>query len=440
MIQLTVDGVGKVYGPRRAPLRRMFDLLFGHANTAVSNAPSALTDVTFQVEAGEVLGILGRNGSGKSTLLQILSGILPATSGTVEVTGRIAALLELGAGFNPDFTGRENVFLNAAILGLSRTQTVERLPDILAFADIGEYIDRPVKQYSSGMFVRLAFAVATAVDPDVLIIDEALAVGDVQFQSKCFRRFDQLKKAGKTILLVTHATEHVVRHCTRAILIDKGRLISQGDPRDIANQYIDLVLGGGGAPPAPTGPTEEVAALERESVQAHIGDQTLVEDRPGYCRSEYRWGGGGGRVLDIRLSRPGESPHCLVFRPGEPFCLYVRVKFESVVREPVIGFFVKTPDGVTVYGTNTFNTNTDLADVGVTPGAECLVRFECTMHLGAGPYLLSVGLAQRREGEVVPIDRRYDVLQFEVHDDSGAVGLAALHAMATVLGNPDASR
>lgn len=204
----------------------------------------ALKDVSFEIYRGEVIGILGRNGSGKSTLLQIICGIMQPTEGEVEVRGRISALLELGAGFNPEFTGRENVILNGSIMGISRQEMLLRLPVIEAFADIGEFFDQPVKTYSSGMFVRVAFAAAIHVDPDILIVDEALSVGDVRFQHKCFQTLVEFQKRKKTILLVTHSTEVIVKHCDRAILLDGGVILKDGAPNNVVDSYLELMFTG----------------------------------------------------------------------------------------------------------------------------------------------------------------------------------------------------
>ena len=203
----------------------------------------ALQDVSFEVKKGETAGIIGRNGSGKSTLLQMICGTLSPTSGSVETRGRIAALLELGSGFNPEFTGRENVYMNAAVLGLSKQEMEVRFDDIVAFADIGQFVDQPVKTYSSGMVVRLAFAVQSQIDPDILVVDEALSVGDAKFQAKCFERLRQLKENGTSILLVTHSSDQIVTHCSTAILLNSGRQIETGEPKHVVNRYMDLLFG-----------------------------------------------------------------------------------------------------------------------------------------------------------------------------------------------------
>jgi lipopolysaccharide transport system ATP-binding protein len=440
-----VDGLGKVYRVYARPRDRLLKVLVPKA-VAAPQTFTALHDVSFRVSPGEVVGILGRNGSGKSTLLQILAGTLQATSGSARVRGRVAALLELGAGFNPEFSGMENLRLNAGVLGLSRVEVERQVARIVSFADIGTFVHQPVRTYSSGMYVRLAFAVAACVDPDVLIVDEALAVGDVQFQSKCFRRFDELVRQGKTILLVTHSTEQVVRHCTRAILLEGGRLLEDGEPRSVANRYLDLVMGGGARSSSSVTTTrvpdsaadadelpEAVSGISNEITRA---DLCTLEQRAGYARSEYRWGVGGGRVLDVALYGTNDRQHRVQFRSGERISIVVRVGFDEPMEPPIIGFFVKTPDGVTVYGSNTLNTGVFPEAVSAVPAPELVVRFECELHLGSGSYLLSTGLAVRRNAEIVPIDRRFDCLQFEVSNLTNAVGLADLHARCVQLEGP----
>ena len=249
-VAIRVSGLSKCFQLYDSPGHLLKQLLVGRVARLVGRTPPqyfrefwALKGLDFTVRRGETVGIVGRNGAGKSTLLQILCGTLTPTDGHVEIRGRVAALLELGAGFNPEFSGRENVYLNGAILGVSREEIARRFADIEAFADIGEFIDRPVKSYSSGMYVRLAFAVSACIDPDVLIVDEALAVGDAKFQAKCFRRFEELVSRGTTILLVTHSTEQITRHCDRAILLEGGVVHQEGPPRDVANTYLDLLFG-----------------------------------------------------------------------------------------------------------------------------------------------------------------------------------------------------
>ena len=415
------EALTKHYRLFPSPRARLMHALIGRSAGSVE--VPALEGVSFDIYRGEVVGIIGRNGSGKSTLLQVLSGVLEPTSGMFEVHGRLAALLELGAGFNPDFSGIENVFLNAAILGLSRAETEDRLPHILEFAGIGEYVHQPVKTYSSGMFVRLAFAVAACVEPDILIVDEALAVGDIKFQSRCFRHFERMVQQGKTIVFVTHSIEQVVRHCHRAILLEAGQVRRIGDPLEVTNEYRELMFGAVGD----DGP--DPAALPGDAEP--VGDETTLEQREGYCSTEYRWGSGEARIVDVAmLSRDGVG-HRTRFVTGEAVVIEMVVRV-LVDEAPIFGFFIKTPDGVTVYGNS--SRTMPLPD-GKPPGkgpGRYRIAFQCTMHLGHGPYLLSVGAAASREGEIVPLDRRYDVMQFDVVNSSGAAGVADLDAVCRI--------
>ena len=281
----------------------------------------ALRDVSMEVPRGATVGILGVNGSGKSTLLQIICSILQPTSGEVAVQGRVAALIELGAGFNPDLTGRENAEINCAIMGLDGKTVRERLPGIEAFADIGEFFEQPVKTYSSGMFMRVAFATAISVDPDILIIDEALAVGDAKFQEKCFRKFREFQSAGKTILLVTHDRSAVPRLCTHGVLLHKGRVLLEGSPKDVTDQYSQLLTNGDvpeqavgkagkdvaldpGSPLLSTvAPGTTLSAVERFLVQRSLSDR--CPQNPTYNKNEFSYGQGGASIVDYLISEDG---------------------------------------------------------------------------------------------------------------------------------------
>jgi len=375
-----------------------------------------LRDISLRIREGEILGVIGRNGSGKSTLLQLICGILEPTAGSIEANGRVSALLELGAGFNPDYTGRENVYVSGAILGLEKAEIDARFSEIAAFADIGEFMDRPVKIYSTGMFVRLAFAVAACVNPRILVVDEALAVGDAKFQAKCFRRFDELTARGTTIILVTHAVDLVTRFCTRAILLDGGRLRMDGAPRDVVNAYLSDLFGVPRAvPPEPRAaqPAATPACQDRG-----------FEQRPGYSADEFRWGSREAEIVDFALTTAGLSPTAALVS-GEEVLLTLRVHFHRKVELPIYGVTIKTPDGTTVFGTNT-------RDAGEVPifrqageGRDVEARFRIRQLLGPGDYLLSVGVSEQRGGEVVPLDRRYDAIHVQVENPrSRAFGLA----------------
>ncbi len=399
----------------------------------------ALKDVSFDVRKGETIGIIGKNGSGKSTLLQILCGVLQPTEGEVVVNGRVSALLELGAGFNPEFTGRQNVYLNGAIIGFTKEEMDDRFQAIADFADIGEFIDQPVKTYSSGMFVRLAFAAAINVDPEILVVDEALAVGDAKFQSKCFRKFEEFQDKGKTIMFVTHATEQIVRHCDKAILLSGGMKFSEGDPKDISNIYMDLLFG------EDSGPTKAAVSLkEQGSISGNTADETessveealknFLDDRSGeemfslrrsYNKNEYRWGSGRAEIIDyfIVSGQKADPTQC---DASEELNLYLKVKFNKDVERPIYGLTLKTADGVTVCGTNSRDWDKAGAYVPQKAGYETIVHISFLPKLTSGDYMLSVGVAEDADGDIIPLDRRYDSILIHFSNSNLLSGLVDL--------------
>jgi ABC-type polysaccharide/polyol phosphate transport system ATPase subunit len=312
----------------------------------------ALKDVSLEIRRGESFGIIGKNGSGKSTLLQIIAGILTPTSGSVTVDGKVAALLELGSGFNPDFTGRENVYVNASILGLTKAEIDERIDDIAEFADIGEFMDQPVKLYSSGMFVRLAFAVQVCVRPSVLIIDEALAVGDAAFQRKCFRRLDELHELGLTILFVSHDLNAVTNLCTTALLLEQGRCIESGSPARVCDLYQKLLFG------------ENTA-----------GAPVIYGD--GHAAFTNIWFENGRGESISSVSSGAEFSYCYTIR------------FGCGVADPVFGLRIKTIQGVVLSSTNTFmmGKTTGRYEAGDT----ITVRWKLCLPLSPGHYFFSCG-------------------------------------------------
>jgi lipopolysaccharide transport system ATP-binding protein len=383
----------------------------------------ALRDVTFAVRPGEVIGIVGRNGSGKSTLLQVICGTLTPTAGSVRASGRVSALLELGAGFNPEFTGRENVYMNGAILGLEKAEIDEKFDAIAAFADVGEFMEHPVKTYSSGMYVRLAFSVAACLDPDVLIIDEALAVGDAKFQAKCFRRFDELTARGTTIIFVTHALDLVTRYCDRAILMDAGRLQLDGAPRDVVNAYLNLVFGVARADRAAKASSPRRTASE--SVRGIAYSDRGFSRRPGYNPHEFRWGSQEAEIIDFAVTTGAGVPTAALVS-GEEMFVIIWVKFHHAAEMPIYGLTIKTPDGTTVFGSNSRDNYSRPLIRPVADGDLVEVSFRVKQELGAGEYLLSVGVSRQQGEQVIPLDRRYDAIHVAVQNHkSGAFGLVA---------------
>jgi ABC-type polysaccharide/polyol phosphate transport system ATPase subunit len=386
---LRVQNVSKLYRLYRRPLDRLTEFL-----PLVRHHPPtefwALRDVNLTVGGGEVLGVVGPNGSGKSTLLQIVSGILEPTRGRVLRGGRIAALLELGAGFNPEFTGRENVFLNGEILGISRREMERVFPEIENFAEIGEFIDRPVKEYSSGMYVRLAFATAIHVDPEILIVDEALAVGDAIFANRCIKRFEILKQRGVTVLFVSHDLGLVKRLSDRAILMLDGRVAACGSPSEVVNRYVGLVL-------------------ERQEKQPAKPD--------GPPHSLHRHGDGASRVLEVDLCDANGSTRRI--EPGWPVTVRVRARAEKDIEDPVVGVLIRNRLGIDVFGTNTRVEGIRMGDIRAGEVLEVAFHFDCL--LTRQDYTLTVA-TQYPEG--FSQDWLDDVISFSVVDSRDVAGLA----------------
>lgn len=369
---------------------------------------TALKDVSFDIKRGETVGIIGRNGSGKSTLLQVICGILKPTSGTVEVNGRISALLELGAGFNPEFTGRENVFFQGALLGFTQTQMEERFEGIAAFADIGEFIDQPVRTYSSGMFVRLAFAVAVNVDPDILVIDEALAVGDQAFQVKCLERIDAIRLRGGTVVLVSHALEQVAHHCRKAYLLDHGALAAGGDVAATLSAYLHG-LETDGDPLLPT----ELSSM------ADTDTRDWLTSHPWYLSTETRWGDGKARIYGVCVRQDDCEPsHYVVM--GCPIVIDIDVEFLAPVARPVFGLTIKSQQGALLYTVNSQQVAGTVADHST--GEKVRASFRITPFLDSGTYRLSFGVVGGSANGIQPHDRRYDAIALRVEPPRTSTG------------------
>ena len=422
---ITVRGLGKDYRIYQRPIDRIREM-YSVRGRDYHSVFTALDNVSFDVAPGETVGIIGPNGSGKSTLLEMVCGTLTPTRGTVTVSGRLAALLELGAGFNPAFSGRENVYLNAALLGISREEVEERFEDIVEFAGIGEFVEHPVSTYSSGMYVRLAFATAVNTDPDVLIVDEALAVGDIRFQRKCFRRFQEMQKAGKTILFVTHSVDLVQAHCSHAIYLKSGEVRSKGEPKTVIQDYLEDLFGS-----ESTNESDEVGSREVETfpkTNKSRNEEELPRDlcssRPLYNPNEYRWGDRRAVIYDYAL-RSEDGPIRGGFERGQKICLDVSINLTESIDHLILGFTVKTVDGRTVFGANTRERDVKLPELGA--GDNFTVQFDFVCALIPGEYFLSIGLAQDdRSRDNIAVDRRYDLIHMPVRGSSGDFGVADL--------------
>jgi lipopolysaccharide transport system ATP-binding protein len=387
-----VQNVSKLYRLYRRPADRLREMLPG---TRPRHSDFwALRDIGFTVEKGETLGLVGPNGCGKSTLLQIVSGILQPTMGRVVTRGRIAALLELGAGFNPEFSGRENVYLNGEIMGLSRGEIDKAMPSIEVFADIGEFIERPVKEYSSGMYVRLAFSTAIHVDPDILIVDEALAVGDAVFANRCVRKFQELRERKITVLFVSHDLGLVKQLSDRAILLLHGRIEAEGAPKDVINRYIGLVL-------------------EKQEPKKRLEERV---------RASFRHGDGTSEILGVQILNCVGTPVTSV-SSGEPVTVQVRCRFHQAQCDPMVGILIRTRIGMDVYGTNTRIEHIDLGELQA--GDELEVDFQMECWLTPQQYTLTVA-TQNPDG--TSHDWLDDAVAFDVVDTRMSAGVANLRA------------
>lgn len=396
---------------------------------------NALTDISFDVEKGETLGIIGRNGSGKSTLLQIICGILKPTSGVVEVKGRLSALLELGAGFNPEFTGRQNIYMNCAILGLTREEIDARFDDIVAFADIGDFIGQPVKSYSSGMYVRLAFAVAINIDPDILIVDEALSVGDEGFQRKCFSRIRQIQERGVTILFVSHGAGTIIELCTRAMLFDQGELILNGSPKKVVSYYYKMIFAH----------RERVEELKNEwqknpnrlnivwdDVEDENKQETVKTDKRGIEKElnevppqESFYDPGMVPQSTVYYEKHGaiiKNPHLTttggtqvnILANGEEYIFTYSVFFERPAFQVSFGMLIKTVSGLEIGGGATASIG---GGVDYIEGGTCWsVNFCFRCLLNPGMYFLNAGLVGIVNGSEVYLDRNIDIAMFRVQE------------------------
>lgn len=353
----------------------------------------AVDDVSFDLHAGDCLGLIGHNGAGKTTLLRMLTGLIKPDRGRIETRGRVAALIALGAGFSPVLSGRENIYVNGALLGLSKRDIERKIDWIVDFSGLAAFIDAPVQSYSSGMTVRLGFAIAAAVEPDVLILDEVLAVGDMAFRAKCYQRLNEIKASGGALILVTHSMEQVVHHCNRAILLGAGRVLADGVPVEVSDIYQGLVSG--------------ASDFSRRPFDS--GGVDGFERSPYFLPSEKRWGDGKARIVDVAVRQADVLwPASIV--PGSPVSVQISVEFFDTVCEPVFGIFLRNAAGDEVLRFNSL----EAARCTVAPrcsGERVMVVFEFTPRVPEGDYFLSVGVAGAGVDGIVPHDRRYDSMK-----------------------------
>lgn len=414
---IRVDHVSKMYKLYDRPSDRLRESL-GLTRKKCYREHYALTDVNFEVARGETIGIIGTNGAGKSTILKIITGVLNPTAGEVTVDGRISALLELGAGFNMEYTGIENVYLQGTMIGFSEQEIDERLDAILAFADIGEFVNQPVKTYSSGMFVRLAFAVAINIDPEILIVDEALSVGDVFFQAKCYRKFEEFKKEGKTILFVSHDLGSISRYCDRVILLDHGRVIASGAPKEMVDLYKQLLVGQGPG-------SEEKESVSKGEVVKKAGWITPFEMNP----AALEYGDKRAEMLGFMVLDAKGLPTNTIEK-GSEFTMKVRVRFHERIEDPIFAFTIKDMRGTEITGTNTMfeRITTEAGEEGDT----FVVTYTQRADLQGGEYLISFGLTGYRGGDFVVYHRLYDACSLVVVSAKNTVGFYDMNSVIKV--------
>lgn len=483
---ISVDQVSKVYRLYDKPIDRLLESISLRKKSYHKDF-YALRDISFSVGRGEAVGIIGTNGSGKSTMLKIVTGVLSATTGKVESRGSICALLELGAGFNQDYTGIENIYMNGTMMGFSKAEMDEKLPAILEFADIGDFVYQPVKSYSSGMFVRLAFALYISIDPEVLIVDEALSVGDVFFQAKCYHRMDELKRKGTTILMVTHDLGSVMKYCDRVVLFHKGEKVGEGLPGQMVDKYKKILAGkdphaeqfmeeqnflgnvdgeatgtvnasgttgqdastgnagttgavdkadktGAGTAKTPGagdiagehGHTESASHKSGQSSQKPTG---FMKDHLTLNPSSQQYGNGKAEILDFGvLDKDGRPSNVLL--KGEEFSIKERIVFHDDIAAPIFTFTIKDKRGMDLSGTNTLFEGKEIP--AVKKGDEYFCTFTQRMNLQGGEYLLSISCTGFEEGEHTVYDRKYDITSITVLSNKNTVGIYDMESEVTL--------
>lgn len=474
MAAITVQDVTKIYRLYDKPIDRLKESI-SLTHKSYHKDFYALNGLSFTVEKGQTVGIIGTNGSGKSTILKIITGVLTPTTGTVTVDGKISALLELGAGFNSDYTGIENIYMNGTMMGFTRKEMDDKLQDILDFADIGDFVYQPVKTYSSGMFVRLAFALAINVEPEILIVDEALSVGDVFFQAKCYRRMEEIRKSGTTILMVTHDMGSIIKYCDKVVLLNRGNFVAEGEAGHMVDLYKKILAGqmdlleeelehekdGGGtaagdasgmtagdAPSAAADTASHMAGGTADMANtvdaAHTADTANTANTVGTAdgaandaqsdepsghlmkekltinpnRTEY--GNGRAEIYDFGLlDERGNITNLLL--KGEMFTIRERIRFHAPIEAPIFTYTIKDKKGADLSGTNTMYEGCDIRPVQA--GDVYQVEFKQKMTLQGGEYLISMSCTGFEQGEHVVYHRMYDVANLTVISNKNTVGV-----------------
>ncbi|MDE7197625.1 MAG: ABC transporter ATP-binding protein [Lachnospiraceae bacterium] len=432
-IAIKVTNLEKVYKLYDKPSDRVKEALrIGRGSHHTEHR--ALKGVNMTIRQGECVGIIGTNGSGKSTILKIITGVLSPTSGEVEVNGRISALLELGAGFNMEYNGIENIYLNGTMIGFSKKEIDQKMDEILAFADIGDYVYQPAKTYSSGMFVRLAFAVAINIDPEILIVDEALSVGDVFFQAKCYHKFEEFKEMGKTIVFVSHDLSSISKYCDRVVLLNQGVKLGEGNARQMIDTYKQVLVGQYVAPEAEgerlvdDEQLREMAAKGIDGSKAGAGKE---EKQSGMSENPelLEYGSKKAQITEYYITDEKGTRTSTILK-GSAFTIHMRVEMAERINAPIFAFTIKNVRGTEITGTNTMIEKAFLESVE--EGETREITFTQKMDLQGGDYLLSLGVTGYEGDDFTVYHRLYDVLNVTVISDKDTVGFYDMNSQVTV--------
>ena len=415
---INVEHISKVYKLYQGKADRLKDALHLTRKKKYEEF-YALSDVNFTVKKGETVGLIGTNGAGKSTLLKLLTGVLTPSAGQIEVNGKVSALLELGAGFNGEYTGIENIYFNGTLMGYTKEQMDKKVSDILEFADIGDYVYQPVKTYSSGMFARLAFALAINVEPDILVVDEALSVGDIYFQSRCFKKMDDIKKKGTTILLVTHDMSSVVKYCDKVVLLNHGKVVKEGSPKQMVDIYKKILVN-------QYDENEENDTGKKKKLSVEHGSwmsQISLNDK------NTIYGNGKAKIIDFGFADDTGRITGMILKKSM-FSFKVKVEFYEDVENPILTYTVKNARGAEITGTNTMFERVDIPLAK--KGEQYIVTFTQKALLQGGEYLVSFGCTGYENGQFVVYDRHYDVANLTIVSEQNTVGTFDMDSKVTV--------
>ena len=420
-VAIQVKGLEKAYKLYDKPSDRLKEAL-GFGRKKRYKEHYALKGVDMTIYQGETVGIIGTNGSGKSTILKIITGVLNPTGGSVHVNGRISALLELGAGFNMEYNGIENIYLNGTMIGFSKKEIDAKMDDILNFADIGDYVHQPVKTYSSGMFVRLAFAVAINIEPEILIVDEALSVGDVFFQAKCYHKFEEFKEMGKTIVFVSHDLSSISKYCDRVVLLNQGVKLGEGSPKEMIDAYKQVLVG------------QYVPAADDHSLLSDKEITAAAAAAAGTVKGEVNpelleYGTKDAMITGYKITDDmGRETSALL--KGKECTITMQVHFEHDIEAPIFAFTIKNIKGVEITGTNTMVEKAFLSPVRA--GSNMEITFTQKIDLQGGEYLLSFGVTGFEKEEFQVYHRLYDVINMTVISDKDTVGYYDMNSRVVV--------